>query len=108
MTSGVVARVDVRGVRVRLARGVYGTCPAAQLLDVQLSRPHERFASGQSVRCVVTESEPQREKLLLSLKPTLVGSNLPRIARYTELTQPLTRAVAQPCHQPLDQPHNQP
>ena len=83
VVKGTVARIDSgRGLRVRLSKGLYGTCSLAQLADAQLQRPLDKFSKGQAVTGIVLESEPERKKLLLSLKPTLVGSGLPRISSY--------------------------
>ena len=68
MYSGSVAKIDGRGLRVRLSRGLYGTCKLEHLSDKKLQKPLEKFKVGQSVRCLVLESEPERAKLILSLK----------------------------------------
>lgn len=88
---GTVARIDAgRGIRIRLARGLYATCPASQLVEASLSRPLDKFSLGQSVRCVVLEAEPAREKLVVSLKSTLVETTLPRITEYSEASPGVT------------------
>ncbi|KOO24095.1 protein rrp5-like protein [Chrysochromulina tobinii] len=88
--KGTIARIDARGARVRLGRGVYGTCGAAHLTERRLQRPQEKFSTGQAVQCLVLESEPLREKLVLSLKTALVTSTLPRVTRYEDATPGLT------------------
>ena len=83
---GTIARkMDGRGVRIRVARGVYGTCPISHISDKQLQRPLDKLSKGQAVQCLVVECEPQREKLILSLKPALVASALPRVSSYDGL-----------------------
>ena len=68
MYSGSVAKIDGRGLRVRLSRGLYGTCKLEHLSDKQLKMPLGKYKIGQSVRCLVLESDPERGKLMLSLK----------------------------------------
>ena len=84
VVKGSIARIDERGARVRLGRGVYGTCAASDLTDKPLKAPHTKFSKGQSVRCLVLECEPAREKLLLCLKPAMVSSELPRVSRLAD------------------------
>ena len=86
--KGTIARIDARGARVRLGRGVYGTCVAAHLTERRLQRPQEKFSTGQAVQCLVLESEPLREKLVL--KTALVASTLPRVTRFEDATPGLT------------------
>ena len=85
--SGSVAKMDARGVRVRLARGLYGTVRMDHLSDKQLQRPLDKFRKGMAVDVLVTESEPERKKLLLSLKAPLVSSTLARVASYEDATE---------------------
>ena len=66
---GAISRIDTRGARVRLGRGVYGTCASSDLLDKRLQRPHEKFTKGQAVQCVVLESE-------VSLPSHLAGASI--------------------------------
>ena len=68
MYTGAVAKTERCGLRVRLSRGLYGICKLEHLSDKQLKKPLEKFKVGQSVRCLVLESEPERGKLMLSLK----------------------------------------
>jgi hypothetical protein len=82
--SGSVAKIDQRGLRVRLGRDLYGTCRTDHVSDKQLQRPLDKLAVGQAVQCLVLESEPDRQKLLLSLKAALVSSTLPRITSFDE------------------------
>ena len=85
-----VAKIDGRGLRVRLARDLYGTVRKDHLTDKQLQRPLEKFKMGMKVKCLALESEPEREKLLLSLKEPLVESTLPRIRSYDDAKKGMT------------------
>ena len=82
--DGSVAKIDGRGLRVRLARGLYGTVRMEHLSDKQLQRPLDKFKKGMDVRALVIESEPERKKLMLSLKAPLVASSLTRVATFEE------------------------
>ena len=110
--KGTIARLDARGLRVRLSRGLYGTCTADHVTDKNLKRPLEKvrtlhrrvrsavscvphcdtprvlmqLAVGQALQFVVIESEPVRQKLLLSLKQSLVQSSLQVASRHVAIT----------------------
>ena len=53
-----------------------GKCRADHLSDQKLNKPHAKFAKGQEVQCLVLECDPERNKLMLSLKARCVLSAL--------------------------------
>ena len=93
MYSGSVAKIDGRGLRVRLSRGLYGTCKLEHLSDKQLKMPLGKYKIGQSVRCLVLESDPERGKLMLSLKLP-VHHVPPRLPTEHDVTAPALSSPA--------------
>lgn len=76
-----VVRIDSNGLRLRVGEhgSVLGKCRIEDVSDQRLSKPLSKFSKGQAVECIVLECDPSRQKLLLSLKQSLISSKLPRI-----------------------------
>ena len=82
--SAHIVRADLDGARLKLGRNVMGKVKYEHLTDQKLTKPHTKFVKGQVIECVVLEVAPERRKLLLSLKTSLVTSTLPRLTRYED------------------------
>ena len=75
-------QVGERRVRIRFAHGIEGTVGPADMSESGLQKPHRTIKRGEERSCVVLACDPSQRKLLLSLKPSLVDSALPRVASF--------------------------
>jgi len=78
--TGKIFKVGDFGVLISLSDNVRGIVPSAQLSEVFISDPTKRFKVGQSVSARVLAlnfDDMTKPKVVLTLKRTLVGSDLP-------------------------------
>ncbi|KAA8912855.1 hypothetical protein FN846DRAFT_931829 [Sphaerosporella brunnea] len=79
------------GIVINVADGINGVVEEDHLSDVKLKNPEKKFRVGMEVRARVLATSPERRKLRLTLKKTLVNSDLPIIASYN--VEPGTQSV---------------
>ena len=77
-------QVGERRARLRFGPGIEGTVAPADMSEKALQKPHRTLKRGEERTCVVLACDPSQKKLLLSLKPSLVESTLPRVATFAE------------------------
>ncbi|EEB07445.1 U3 snoRNP-associated protein Rrp5 [Schizosaccharomyces japonicus yFS275] len=90
--KGSVVRLFAQGVIVKLSEGINGLVPTAHMADVQLHFPERKFKEGLPVKCRVLAVDSDRKRVLLTLKKSLLNSDLPIIDSY-ESVQPGAKAV---------------
>lgn len=64
------------GLRVRLAEGIIGFVPEIHLSDVQLQHPERKYREGMAVNARVLSADPDRRRVSLTLKKSLVNSDV--------------------------------
>lgn len=67
-THGVIIRVKSYGCIVKFYNNVQGLVPKHELSDQHIPDPEKVFYTGQVVKVAVLNSEPSKERLLLSFK----------------------------------------
>ncbi|KAL2429679.1 rRNA biogenesis protein rrp5 [Exophiala dermatitidis] len=75
----------VRGLVVNLAEGISGLVPQIHLSDVELKHPERKFREGQTVTARVITTDPQKKRIRLTLKKTLVNSDQKPWLRYEDI-----------------------
>ncbi|KAI9816738.1 MAG: rRNA biogenesis protein rrp5 [Phylliscum demangeonii] len=73
-------------VLVNLADGITGLVSEMHLADIKLSYPEKRFKEGMHITARVLSANPERRRLRLTLKKTLVNSDLPVITSYENIS----------------------
>lgn len=91
VTKGTIEKVligedGVRGLLVRIASGIVGFVPQLHLSDVTIKNPEKKFREGSSVTARVFSNNLATRKLTLTLKKTLLNSDLPVWAEYKDIT----------------------
>lgn len=92
VVTGKIEKVLERGgVVINIADGISGVVEEDHLSDIKLKNPEKKFRVGMEVKARVLATNPLRRKLRLSLKKTLINSELPIIADYN--VEPGTQSV---------------
>ncbi|KAF2646345.1 nucleic acid-binding protein [Massarina eburnea CBS 473.64] len=73
-------------VIVHLADGIYGFVSEIHLADVRLQHPERKFREDTSVTARVLSINPERNQIQLTLKKSLVNSDMEPWHDYTKLT----------------------
>ncbi|ERT01232.1 hypothetical protein HMPREF1624_02474 [Sporothrix schenckii ATCC 58251] len=82
----LISPSGVSGLIVEIADGVTGLVPELHLADVKLQHPEKKFREGMKVKARVLSTDPEKHQIRLTLKKTLVNSDLPPISSFDDLT----------------------
>ncbi|XP_007665837.1 protein RRP5 homolog isoform X2 [Ornithorhynchus anatinus] len=82
LVQGKVLALRPFGVLVEVTDSIKGVVPLLHLADVQLKHPEKKFHLGDEIKGRVLSCIPSMKKLVLTLKKTLVNSDLPVITSY--------------------------
>ena len=78
--TGTIVAVRDFGLVMEVAKNVRGVCPLIHMSDVTSVEPNwGKFKEKSKVKCLVVDCDPRVQKITLSLKRSLVKSDLPRI-----------------------------
>lgn len=94
VVSGTVQKMlispdGVSGLIVQIAEGVTGLVPEMHLADVKLQHPEKKFREGMKVKARVLSTNPSKKQLRLTLKKSLVNSDLPIVQSFADLSRGL-------------------
>lgn len=82
----IVGEKGVSGILVRLAEGISGLVPDTHFADIRLQNPEKKFKEGMSVTARVLSTNLQKRQIRLTLKKTLINSDLEVWKSYDDLT----------------------
>ncbi|XP_044293915.1 protein RRP5 homolog isoform X1 [Varanus komodoensis] len=82
--EGTVLTLKPFGMQVKVTAHINGLVPCLHLAEVLLKQPEKKYKLGSTVKCRVLVSNPEARKLILTLKKTLVRSQLPILASYED------------------------
>jgi rRNA biogenesis protein RRP5 len=82
--SIVLKAGNVGGVLVNLADGISGLVPEMHMADVKLSHPERKFKEGMAVTARVMSTDPGKRQIRLTLKKSLVNSDVPILKGYED------------------------
>ncbi|CAK7273512.1 rRNA bioproteinsis protein rrp5 [Sporothrix epigloea] len=81
----LIQATGVSGLIVEIANGITGLVPELHLADVKLQNPEKKFREGMKVKARVLSTDPVKHQIRLTLKKTLVNSDLAPVADYGDL-----------------------
>ena len=81
----IVGGNGVSGVIVNIAEGITGLVPETHLADIHLQHPEKKFREGNLVTARVLSTDPQKRQIRLTLKKTLVNSEVEPWTSYDAL-----------------------
>ena len=73
------------GVLVNVAEGITGLVPETHLADIHLQHPEKKFKEGSAVTARVLSTDLERRQMRLTLKKTLVNSDVRPWTSYEDL-----------------------
>ena len=87
---GVVEKLIINsdgfgGLVVEISKGISGLVPEMHVSDIRLQHPEKMFREGSKVKARVLSVNPVQNKVRLTLKKTLVNSDVPAIKSYEDL-----------------------
>jgi rRNA biogenesis protein RRP5 len=90
VVKGTVERIvinerGVGGIVIKLADGVTGLVPEMHMADVKLLHPERKFREGMSVKARVLDANPEARSIRLTLKKTLVNSDVEPWTTYDKI-----------------------
>lgn len=72
-------------VIINLAEGISGLVPETHIADVHLQHPEKKYREGVAVTARVISTDPERHQIRLTLKKSLVNSEAPVWADYSDV-----------------------
>jgi len=82
--QGEVVSIESFGVLLKLTHHLTALIPTLHLSDVHLKDPSKRFEVGQKLKARVLYVEEASKKIIVTLKKSLLNSNLPLVKSYAE------------------------
>nr|XP_058962333.1 protein RRP5 homolog [Pocillopora verrucosa] len=84
LVKGKITSLEKFGMFVSLTDHIKGLCRTLHLADINLQHPEKKLKEGKTVKCRVLSVWPDRRRLLLTHKKTLIESSLPIITEYSQ------------------------
>ena len=81
----VITERGVGGMLVKLAEGITGLVPEIHLADVHLQHPERKFREGMKVTARVLSTNPERRRIRLTLKKSLVNTDFKPWTSYKDI-----------------------
>ncbi|CAE6439154.1 unnamed protein product, partial [Rhizoctonia solani] len=82
--KGTVVRLRESGLVVALSDKVTGLVTPQHYADIKLKHPERKFKEGATVKCKVLSVNPERSRILLTLKKSLLESTLPILTTFDD------------------------
>ena len=81
----IVGEKGVSGLLVKISEGISGLVPDTHFADIRLQNPEKKFKEGLTVTARVLSTNVERRQIRLTLKKTLVNSELEIWKSYNDL-----------------------
>ena len=82
----IIVNADgISGILVNIAEGISGLVPEVHFADIHLQHPEKKFKEGVHVTARVLKTDPQKKQIRLTLKKTLVNSDVEPWTSYDQL-----------------------
>ncbi|TBU63713.1 U3 snoRNP-associated protein Rrp5 [Dichomitus squalens] len=82
--KGTVKKLTDSALFVSISGNVDGVIWPNHYADIALKHPQKRFKPGSSLKCRVLVVDPERKRVALTAKKTLVESTLPTITQFSD------------------------
>ncbi|KAJ3411723.1 hypothetical protein HDV05_001783 [Chytridiales sp. JEL 0842] len=85
VVKGTIQRIESYGLLIALTDSIQALVPKIHMSETTVSNPGKLFKVGASVKAKVLESDAKENKLTLTLKKSLVNSQLPNVTSYSSV-----------------------
>ncbi|CAE6455083.1 unnamed protein product [Rhizoctonia solani] len=82
--KGTIVRLRESGLVVALSGKVTGLVTPQHYADIKLKHPERKFKEGATVKCKVLSVNPDRSRIILTLKKSLLESTLPILGAFDD------------------------
>ncbi|KAM5530726.1 hypothetical protein V8D89_015586 [Ganoderma adspersum] len=82
--KGTVKKLTDSALFISISGNVDGVVWPNHYADIALKHPQKRFKPGGSIKCRVLVVDPERKRISLTAKKTLVDSSLPIISQFSD------------------------
>jgi len=84
LIDGTIKKLTPSGLFVSISGNVDGVVWPNHYADIALKHPSKRFKPGASIKCRVLTVDPERKRIALSAKKTLIESSLPVVSKFED------------------------
>jgi rRNA biogenesis protein RRP5 len=84
--KGVVEKIESFGLIVAVTDTIKGLCPTAHLSDAKISHPEKLFKLGSSLTFRVLTVDPEKNRLILTHKKSLMGPKSGLVMSYDQVS----------------------
>jgi len=85
LVKGSIAHVDQNGLIINLTKYINGFVPIIHNADIPIKETVNKFPLKKKVQCRVLQVDPSRQRLILTMKKSLINTKLPIISSYNNL-----------------------
>ncbi|CEL57234.1 rRNA biogenesis protein RRP5 OS=Saccharomyces cerevisiae (strain ATCC 204508 / S288c) GN=RRP5 PE=1 SV=1 [Rhizoctonia solani AG-1 IB] len=82
--KGTIVRLRESGLVVALSDKVTGLVTPQHYADIKLKHPERKFKESTTIKCKVLSVNPERSRVLLTLKKSLLDSTLPILGTFED------------------------
>ncbi|XP_006880025.1 PREDICTED: protein RRP5 homolog [Elephantulus edwardii] len=86
VVKGTVMTIRKYGMLVKVGEQIRGLVPPMHLADILMKNPEKKYHPGDEVKCRVLICDPEAKTLMMTLKKTLIESELPAVTCYADAT----------------------
>ncbi|ORX93442.1 nucleic acid-binding protein [Basidiobolus meristosporus CBS 931.73] len=82
--KGKIHKLINNGILIEFSSTINGFVPTIHMSDIKLLHPEKKFKAGDKVKCRVLHTDASQRKVILTLKKSLVNSQLPIVKSYSD------------------------
>jgi rRNA biogenesis protein RRP5 len=85
LVKGSINHVDKNGLIINLTKHINGFVPIIHNADIPIKEALNKFPLKKKVQCRVLHVDPSRQRLILTMKNSLINTKLPIVCTYNDL-----------------------
>ncbi|CAF0899094.1 unnamed protein product [Adineta ricciae] len=85
LVKGTISQVNERGLTINLTKYINGFVPTLHNADIPIKETLNKFSLKKKVQCRVLQVDALRQRLILTMKPSLINTKIPIVYSYNDL-----------------------